>query len=63
MLLKEHVGPRRWAGVAVGFVGALIVVRPWESLEGTIGAGVLFLLDRRLLNANYQIATRRVRDR
>ena len=37
-LLDEPVGPRRWAAVAVGFVGALIVVRPghadfdWQSL-------------------------------
>jgi drug/metabolite transporter (DMT)-like permease len=61
VLLKEHVGPRRWAGVAVGFIGAMIVVRPWESLEGAMGAGVLFLLIAALSNANYQIATRRVR--
>jgi drug/metabolite transporter (DMT)-like permease len=27
-LLKEKVGPRRWAAVAVGFVGALIIIRP-----------------------------------
>src|SRR5262245_5891289 len=27
-LLDEPVGPRRWAAVAVGFIGALIVVRP-----------------------------------
>jgi drug/metabolite transporter (DMT)-like permease len=61
VLLKEHVGARRWASVAVGFAGAMIVVRPWESLEGAIGTGVLFLLIAALSNANYQIATRRVR--
>jgi len=61
VMLKEHVGPRRWAGVAVGFLGAMIVVRPWESLEGAIGAGVLLLLIAALSNANYQLATRRVR--
>ena len=27
-LLGEQVGPRRWAAVGVGFLGALIVVRP-----------------------------------
>ena len=27
-LLGEHVGPRRWAAVIVGFVGVLIVVQP-----------------------------------
>ncbi len=26
--LKEHVGPGRWMGVMVGFVGALIIIRP-----------------------------------
>ena len=30
-LLGEQVGPRRWAAVAVGFVGALIVVRPGHA--------------------------------
>jgi drug/metabolite transporter (DMT)-like permease len=61
VLLKEHVGIRRWASIAVGFLGAMIVVRPWESVEGTIGFGVLFLLVAAFSNANYQIATRRVR--
>ena len=61
VLLKEHVGARRWSGIAVGFLGAVIVVRPWESLEGTIGVGVLLLLVAALSNANYQLATRRVR--
>ncbi|WP_161860507.1 DMT family transporter [Algicella marina] len=27
-LLGEHVGPRRWAAVAAGFAGALIILRP-----------------------------------
>ncbi|MBL8906909.1 MAG: DMT family transporter [Rhizobiales bacterium] len=61
LILREHVGPRRWASIAVGFLGAMIVVRPWESLEGTIGFGVLFLLIAAFSNANYQIATRHVR--
>ena len=60
-LLGEKVGPRRWAGVAVGFLGALIVVRPWHQDMGSVGAGVLFLLAAALVNANYQIATRKVR--
>lgn len=30
--LREPVGPRRWAGVAVGFVGALIIVRPGTAV-------------------------------
>ena len=27
-VLKERVGPRRWAAVAIGFVGTLIIIRP-----------------------------------
>lgn len=60
-LLGEKVGLRRWLGVACGFIGALIVVRPWQEGLAGIGAGVLFLLVAAALNANYQILTRRVR--
>jgi drug/metabolite transporter (DMT)-like permease len=60
-LLGEKVGPRRWIGVAIGFLGALIVVRPWDGGIGNLGPGVLYLLAAALLNANYQIATRKVR--
>ena len=28
LLLKKHVGPRRWAAVAIGFYGTLIIIRP-----------------------------------
>ncbi|MBC7906979.1 MAG: DMT family transporter [Rhodospirillaceae bacterium] len=31
-LLKERVGPRRWAAVAVGFLGVLLIVRPDRAL-------------------------------
>ncbi len=27
-LLREYVGPRRWAAVAIGFCGTLIIIRP-----------------------------------
>jgi drug/metabolite transporter (DMT)-like permease len=30
-LLREPVGPRRWAAVGIGFIGALIVIRPHAS--------------------------------
>jgi drug/metabolite transporter (DMT)-like permease len=28
VFLKEHVGPHRWAAIAVGFVGVLVIIRP-----------------------------------
>lgn len=28
LVLKEKIGPRRWAAMAVGFVGVLLIVRP-----------------------------------
>lgn len=28
LILREAVGPRRWAAVAVGFIGTLIIIRP-----------------------------------
>lgn len=28
LVLREKVGPRRWAAVAVGFIGTLIIIRP-----------------------------------
>ena len=39
----------------------MIVVRPWQEGLGGYGHGVLFLLVAALLNANYQIITRKVR--
>jgi drug/metabolite transporter (DMT)-like permease len=54
--LGEPVGPKRWAAVMVGFVGALIVVRPgsahfeWHSLwivGSTISSSLYQLFSRR----------------
>jgi drug/metabolite transporter (DMT)-like permease len=45
LLLKEQVGPRRWAATAIGFVGVLIMLRPGGegtnvyALLALIGAG------------------------
>jgi drug/metabolite transporter (DMT)-like permease len=61
-LLNEKVGIRRWAGIIMGFTGAIIVVQPWKGGIGAVGVGILFLLVAALLNANYQIVTRMVRD-
>jgi drug/metabolite transporter (DMT)-like permease len=60
-LLGEKVGPRRWAGVIAGFIGAVIVVRPWQGDFGGLGYGILFLVAAAFTNANYQILTRKVR--
>jgi len=55
-LLHEAVGPRRWAAVAVGFIGVLIVVRPGS---GFANPSVLLLVGSAACYALYQIATRR----
>lgn len=31
IFLKEEIGPRRWAAVAVGLFGMLLVIRPWSA--------------------------------
>jgi drug/metabolite transporter (DMT)-like permease len=61
LVLGEHVGPRRWAGVALGFAGAIIVVQPWMVFSGTFNLGLLFMLAAALTNSAYQIVTRKVR--
>ncbi|MEM1315457.1 MAG: DMT family transporter [Pseudomonadota bacterium] len=59
LVLREPVGPRRWAGVAVGFCGAMIIIRPggevftWVSVLPMIAA---------CCYASYAIATRFVGD-
>jgi drug/metabolite transporter (DMT)-like permease len=54
-LLGERVGPRRWAAVVVGFVGALIIIRPGP---GTMQIASLLPLGSASCFALYQIATR-----
>jgi drug/metabolite transporter (DMT)-like permease len=61
-LLGEKIGIRRWAGIVMGFFGAVIVVQPWKGGLQGVGIGIVFLLLASLLNANYQIVTRMVRD-
>ena len=53
LILGEKVGPRRWAGIFVGFLGTLIVVRP--GLEA-ISFGSLLVLLASLLWAGALIA-------
>jgi drug/metabolite transporter (DMT)-like permease len=55
-LLKEPVGPRRWAAVVVGFIGALIVVRPGH--EG-FDWHVLLIVASTICSSFYQLFSRR----
>jgi drug/metabolite transporter (DMT)-like permease len=56
-LLGEKVGSRRWSAVAVGFLGALIVIRP--GLGATHWAATMALLSAVTFSL-YQIATRKL---
>jgi drug/metabolite transporter (DMT)-like permease len=54
-VLKEKVGIRRWMSVLVGFVGALIIIRPGQ---GVIAEGAFWVLGAAACYACYQISTR-----
>jgi drug/metabolite transporter (DMT)-like permease len=56
-LLHESVGWRRWSAVAVGFAGALVVIRPGTGFHDP---AVLLILLSSLAYALYQIGTRSV---
>jgi drug/metabolite transporter (DMT)-like permease len=44
-MLGERVGPRRWAAIGVGFIGVLVVTRPWgASFHWAMGLSVGALL-------------------
>ena len=55
-LLGEQVGPRRWAAVAVGFVGALIVVRPGHA---DFEWHALLIVASTICSSFYQLFSRR----
>jgi drug/metabolite transporter (DMT)-like permease len=55
-LLGEVVGVRRWAAVAAGFAGALIIIRPGG---GETHWAMLLVLGTALSYATYQIVTRK----
>ncbi len=57
VFLGEKVGLRRWAAVAAGFAGALIVIRPGS---GTVQAAALFPLASALCWAATIVITRRM---
>jgi drug/metabolite transporter (DMT)-like permease len=55
-LLGEHVGPRRWLAVAVGFMGALIIIRP----GGDVHWSAILVVVSTVLYALFQVQTRRL---
>ena len=54
-LLGERVGPRRWAGVAAGFVGALVIIRPGL---GVMHPAAFLALASAVAMALFHLATR-----
>jgi drug/metabolite transporter (DMT)-like permease len=59
-MLGEKVGLRRWLGIAAGFAGALIVIRPTgENLQ----LSVLAILLAAVTHALYQVFTRKLGSR
>ncbi len=54
-ILKEKVGPRRWAAIAIGFAGAMIIVRPGS---GAMHWAAVLPLGSAVCYALYQILTR-----
>jgi drug/metabolite transporter (DMT)-like permease len=57
LVLGEHVGPRRWAAVFVGFIGTLIIIRPGF---GGLNPGALLALAAGTSLALYFLMTRRI---
>jgi len=55
--LGEQVGPRRWSAVALGFAGALLIIRPGI---GGMHFGALLTFCSATLFAVYQILTRKI---
>ena len=55
--LKEPVGPRRWAAIAVGLFGVLLVIQPWSDSFGYLAVlGVIATIAL----AGRDLATRRL---
>lgn len=59
VVLGERVGPRRWAAVAVGMLGVVIMTRPGE---GVIQPAAILVLISAFCYASSHMMTRRMRD-
>lgn len=54
-ILREPVGPRRWAGVVIGMIGAMIIIRPGSAM---MSLGILLPAAAAASYAVYQVSTR-----
>lgn len=54
-LLREKVGPRRWAGVVIGFAGAMVIIRPGGD---AMQLAALLPLLAAVAHGFYQVSTR-----
>ena len=59
VVLREQVGPRRWAAVAMGMAGVLIMTRPGA---GVIQPAAILVLISAFCYASSHMMTRRMRD-
>lgn len=57
LVLGEHVGPRRWTAVVIGFMGALIIIRPGL---GVFNAASVLALSAGVCYALYIVTTRQL---
>lgn len=66
LILRETVGPRRWAAVAVGFVGTLIIIRPglaevnpgsWLALAAGTFLACYFVMTRAISGQAHAMVT------
>ncbi len=57
LLLGEHVGPRRWAAVAIGLLGVAIILRPGS---GVLHWSAFFAFAQAAGNAFFHLITRSV---
>jgi len=59
LFLGETVRARRWSAVIIGFLGALIIIKPWSvNLGSMLAAGTLIALASALLSASAAISVK-----